>query len=327
MKVSVIVPIYKVERFIGRCAETLMRQTLRDVEFIFVNDGTPDSSMSVLQSVVDRFPERKGQVKVLTHDENKGLPAARNKGLNVAEGEYVFHCDSDDYTEPDMLEKMFATAVTYDSDIVWSDWYLSSEYSEQYMKQPDYESPQEALDGILDGVMKYNVWNKLIRRTLFTQYGIAFPTGYGMGEDMTIIKLFCHAKHVKYIPQAFYHYVKLNENAFCNTYSQNHLVELMFNVNDLMAYLKENYKGNIEDHLNYFKLEVKFPFLISDKQEKYQLWQEWFPEANEFAFKNKRMKVRRRLLQTMAAKGQWWFVRLYYTALYKRTLRMHKDGK
>ena len=322
MKVSVIVPIYKVEKFLGRCVESLMEQTLQDVEFIFVNDATPDCSMSVLQSVIDRFPERNRQVSILVHNENKGLPAARNTGLKVAKGEYVFHCDSDDYVEPDMLEKMYHTAVENNCDIVWTDWYLTSKNSERYMKQPSFATPQDALDGILDGLMKYNVWNKLIRRTLYTQYGISFPSGYGMGEDMTIIKLFCHAENVKYIPQAFYHYVKLNENAFCNTYSQRHLDELKHNVGDLVAYLKDKYKGNLEKHLNYFKLEVKFPFLISDKKEKYQLWQKWFPEANKFSFKNKRMGVRRRLLQTMAAKGQWWYVWLYYTVLYKSKIIM-----
>lgn len=320
MKVSVIIPIYNVEKFVARCAESLMRQTLRDVEFIFVNDGATDGSMVALTSVLDNFPARKNQIRILHHTQNMGLPAARNTGMKAAQGEYVFHCDSDDYVEPDMLEKMYETAMLFRCDIVWSDYYLTSAYSERYMKQPDFSTSQEALDGILDGVMKYNVWNKLIRRSLYARHNISFPYGYGMGEDLTIIKLFSHAKKVRHIPLPLYHYVRLNEHAFCNTYSQIHLQELKHNVDDVLAYVSAHYKGEVKDHLQYFKLEVKFPFLISDKREQYRLWREWFPEANGHAFKNRSMGIRRRLLQTMAAKGQWWFVWLYYTALYRSNL-------
>ena len=104
MKVSVIIPIYKVEAFIERCAATLMEQTLPEVEYIFVDDATSDNSIDVLEEVIARYPQRKGQVRIVHNAENKGLPAARNTGLALATGEYIFHCDSDDYVEPSMLE-------------------------------------------------------------------------------------------------------------------------------------------------------------------------------------------------------------------------------
>lgn len=106
-KVSVIIPIYKVEPFVARCAQSLMEQTLTDVEYIFVDDASPDNSIAVLRKVITKYPERSNYVKVLTHTENKGLPAARNTGLAVAQGEYIFHCDSDDFVEPDMLEQLY----------------------------------------------------------------------------------------------------------------------------------------------------------------------------------------------------------------------------
>ena len=105
-KVSVIIPIYKVEAFIERCATTLMEQTLREVEYIFVDDATPDSSIQVLEEVVTRYPERKEQVHIVHHGTNKGLPAARNTGLSLATGEYIFHCDSDDYVDQSYLLEM-----------------------------------------------------------------------------------------------------------------------------------------------------------------------------------------------------------------------------
>ena len=101
--ISVIIPIYKVEEFIVRCVNSLMQQTMEEVEFIFVNDATPDDSMVLLQLALNNFPERKAQVHILNHEVNQGLPAARNTGLRVATGEYIYHCDSDDYLEPDAL--------------------------------------------------------------------------------------------------------------------------------------------------------------------------------------------------------------------------------
>lgn len=317
MKVSVIVPIYGVEKFIRRCAESLMSQTLGDVEYIFVNDATKDRSIEILTEVIDKYPERKDRIKIVTHEKNQGLPAARNRGLSLAQGDYIFHCDSDDFIENNMLELMYGCAVTNNADIVWSDWFLSYENSERYMKQPSCSSPQEALNAILKGVMKYNVWNKLVKRSLYMDNSISFPAGYGMGEDMTMIMLFCNAERVAYCPHAFYHYVKLNENAFSNTYSQKHLTELQYNVDRICTYLSKHYGNAIEENLNFFKLEVKFPFLISDRKEKYELWKTWYPESDKYAFKNKSISFRRRLLQTMAAHNQWWFVRTYYFLLYQ----------
>lgn len=316
MKVSVIVPIYKVEPFIKRCAESLMGQTLLDVEYIFVNDATPDNSMKVLNTVLSKFPHRMGHVKIVSHDVNKGLPAARNTGLREAKGEYIYHCDSDDYVELDALETLYNVAVVHHADIVWCDWLLTFSSHERYMKQPKYDTAEEALVGMLSGSMKYNVWNKLVKRQLYDENGIQFPTGYGMGEDMTMLMLFIDAKNVVYVPRAFYHYVRYNENAFSNTYSQKHLQELQYNTQRLCSYIKEKIGKRLDMELEFFKLEVKFPFLISDKKSMHALWRDWFPESNKYIYRNKNLSFRRRFLQIMASYDQWWFINLYYQIFY-----------
>ena len=95
VKVSVIIPVYKVEKFIDKCASSLLEQTLDDVELIFVDDASPDGSMNLLKECVSRYPKREGQIKIIHHEKNQGLPAARNTGLAKAVGEYVFHsCES-----------------------------------------------------------------------------------------------------------------------------------------------------------------------------------------------------------------------------------------
>ena len=308
MKVSVIIPIYKVETFIERCGTTLMEQTLREVEYIFVDDATPDRSIQILEEVISRYPERKSQVRIVRHEENKGLPAARNTGLALATGEYIFHCDSDDYVEPALLEDLYHTAQAQNAEIVWSDWYLTFAENEQYMKQPSFDTPMEALKAMLSGGMKYNVWNKLVRRSLYTDYGIEFPAGYGMGEDMTMMMLFAHAKRVAYVPQAYYHYIKTNTNAFSQTYSEQHLEELKHNVQRIIDYMQEIYGETLEKELNFFKLDVKFPFLITGQ---YKRWSTWYPEANKYILQNRHIPSRSRYIQWLAAKRQYWVVGMY----------------
>lgn len=306
--ISVIVPIYKVETFIERCATTLMEQTLREVEYIFVDDATPDSSIQILEEVVARYPERKEQIHIVHHDTNKGLPAARNTGLALATGNYIFHCDSDDYVEPTMLEELYNAAQAQDADIVWCDWYLTFAENERHMKQPSFETPIDALKAMLCGGMKYNVWNKLVRRSLYTDYKITFPAGYGMGEDMTMMLLFAHAKKVAYVSKAFYHYVKLNTGAFSQTYSDKHLTELKYNVQRIVDYMQGIYGNTLEKELNFFKLDVKLPFLIAGQ---YKRWEVWYPEANTYILQNKTVSARTRYIQWFASKRQYWVVRMY----------------
>lgn len=294
-----------------------MEQTLTDVEYIFVDDATPDDSIKVLQEVINRYPNRKGQCRILQHKQNLGLPAARNTGLAVAQGEYIFHCDSDDFVEPDMLEQLYRKATETDADIVWCDWWLSFAKNERYMKQPEYLTAIEALKGMLSGVMKFNVWNKLIRRTLYEENGITFPAGYGMGEDMTIMRLFARASKVAYLPKAFYHYVQQNSGAFCKTFSQKHLSDVQHNAFVVTEDLKNLFGNALDMELAFFKLDVKFPFLISDDLAKYKLWKEWYPEANKYIMCNKRLSLRSRCVQWLAWKNQFWAVWLYYKLVYR----------
>lgn len=309
--VSVIIPVYNVGKFIERCVRSLMEQTMDNVEYIFVDDASPDNSIQILQEVLVDYPNRRDNVRILTHAENKGLPAARNTGLAVATGKYIFHCDSDDFVEPDMLEQLYGKAIKCDADIVWCDWYLTFENSERYMKQPAYGTPLEALKAMLSGAMKYNVWNKLVRRSIYVENKIKFPAGYGMGEDMTIMLLFAYAERISYLPHAFYHYVKLNTNAFSQTYSKRHLQELQHNVATITDKLETLFGNTLEQEISFLKLEAKFPFLFSNDRKKRKLWQEWYPEANRFILQNHNISMRSRLIQWCAWKNLNFIVSIY----------------
>lgn len=311
-KISVITPVYNVEAFISRCIISLMKQTLDEIEYIFVDDASPDSSIGILQEILNRYPERNSHVRLIRHDKNLGLPAARNSGLEVASGDYIFHCDSDDFVEKDMLETMYKAAVMNNADIVYCDWYLSFKNNERYMKQPECSSSMEALKSMLRGIMKYNVWNKLVKRCLYKDNNIIFPAGYGMGEDLTMVRLVARAEKIVHIPEAFYHYVQSNTGAFSKTYSERHLLELRHNVSMLTDDLYKIYGSSIEREIAFLKLDVKYPFLISDDPAKYALWQEWYPEANEYICQNRYVSPRRRYIQWLAWKKQFWAIRIYY---------------
>ena len=308
--ISVIIPIYNVAPFIGRCARALMEQTLQEVEFIFVDDASPDNSMDILRDVLQEYPGR--TVKMLRHEKNKGLPAARNTGLAVAKGEYIWHCDSDDWPEPDFLEKMYSAAEQSGADIAYCDFWLDYGDRRRYMETPNYTTAKDMLEqGFLAGLMKYNVWNKLIRRTLYE--GITFPEGHSMGEDMTIIALATRAKTVVRVPRPLYHYFKLNGNAFSNTFSQRHLDDIAYNVDRICPFLEQV----PQQFRAFFLLNTKLPFLFSGSLFQYELWKAWFPEVNKYIKKNTYLPARTRRVQIWADKGLWPLVWLYAFAVNK----------
>lgn len=319
--VSVIVPVFKVEQFIECNAHQLFGQDLLEVEYIFVDDCSPDNSIALLKSVLEQYPERKACTTIIRHPENKGLPAARNSGLEVATGEFILHCDSDDWLEKDALSKLYAKACADGSDAVWCDWYLSFRENERYMGQaPRQEgvlTGRQCVELMLGGQIRFNVWNKLVRRSLYEQTKVRFPDGYGMGEDMTMIRLLANASKVSYLPQALYHYVQLNTGAFTKKTNLRHLKQIRYNVEQTTAFLQELYGDSIHQHIQFFKLNTKLPFLISSDILSYQRWQRWYPEANAYIGRNPMFNLRVRLLQYAAQYKQYWLLKLYYFLVVK----------
>ena len=155
------------------------------------------------------------------------------------------------------------------------------------------------------------VWNKLVKRSLYTESGLRFPEGHGMGEDMTMILLATHASRTAHVSKPLYHYVKLNGNAFSNTFSQRHLDDIRFNADRTLAGLANWNVSDKERYLDFFKLNLKLPFLFSENRSQYRLWQEWYPEANRAIGQNIHVPQRTRLVQGWAARGFFLLVRLY----------------
>ena len=132
-KLSVVIPVYGVEKYIERCARSLFEQTLDDIEYIFVNDCTKDRSIDILNAVINDYPARKEQVRIVHHEKNKGLPFARQSGWQVATGEYIANCDSDDWVALDFYEIMYNEAIEKNADMVVSDYILVEGESKRQM--------------------------------------------------------------------------------------------------------------------------------------------------------------------------------------------------
>lgn len=200
MKVSVIVPIYGVEKYIETCARSLMIQTYRDVEFIFVNDGTKDRSMEILSGVID--PER--TVKII-NKENGGLPQARLTGLQHASGDYILFVDSDDWIEPDMVEELVKAVSAKNADMAYARVINETLKGTYISRDPSIEQCRQAARAILYFKMHGYLCNKLIRRSLFTPE-LFYPT-ISMHEDVVLNcqALYAGGKCVQ-LDKPLYHY-------------------------------------------------------------------------------------------------------------------------
>lgn len=239
-KVSVLVPVYGVERYIGRCVDSLMRQTYADIEYIFVDDCTPDGSIDVLRSVIERYPKRKDSVKIIRHDRNRGQAAARNTAVVAATGSFVLYVDSDDWVEPDIVEQLVTRQLSTDADMVGCG---------QTVHRGEEETDRiEAYDGdgsklarlMLCGAAMFYVWGRLIRRSLYTDTGFECIEGANGSEDMlTVCKLTYHARRVSYIETALYHYNLDNEGSFCHTFSEAKNAQDWVNRDELRCYFAD----------------------------------------------------------------------------------------
>lgn len=209
IKVSVLVPVFGVEKYIEKCAQSLFNQTMKEgIEFIFTDDCSPDRSMDIVRKVLEDFPERKSQVVFLRHPENMGLAEARVTGLKAAKGEYVIHCDSDDWVDEDMYRQLYEEAKRTDADIVGCDAFFVYDGKTKYERQDFHLTQDEILPKIImgDHIGGY-LWNRLIKRSFYLNGGYRANRGTTFWEDMAVtIPMHTDTNKVSYVPKALYYY-------------------------------------------------------------------------------------------------------------------------
>lgn len=259
-KVSVIVPVFNVEQYIERCARSLFEQTLDDIEYIFVDDCTQDQSIDVLVDVLSDYPNRKQQVKIIHHQQNKGLPIARKTGLSVAKGDFIIHCDSDDWVDLQMYSSMYEKAIKENADIVVCDYSvhdgLNLIKSVQGCHSIDINRFKENLLFQKDC---WAVWNKMFRRTVYNDVMI-FPEK-NMGEDMAIVsQLILNCNRLVYIPFSFYFYYVNPESITKKLSIQtilNNFEAIKSNTDIVLCCYKDRSNPCLNSGLLYLKYNVK----------------------------------------------------------------------
>ncbi|MBO1623983.1 glycosyltransferase [Bacillus arachidis] len=219
-KVSVIIPVYNVEKYITQCIESLLNQTLQECEFIFINDGSTDNS----REIIEKYKELDDRI-ILINQRNQGVSVARNRGLHLAVGEYVGFVDADDSVKRDMYRVLYNSVKESNCDVVISNFESETEGHKVTTKYPfpidivlkrDYID-RELLPYFLKADNLNTVVNKIYRNNVIKENDVKFPNGIALGEDgMFNVEFFSVATRMKYINYAGYHYREVAGSATRN---------------------------------------------------------------------------------------------------------------
>lgn len=203
-KISISVPIYNAENTLRKCLDSLINQTLKDIEIILVDDGSTDSS----SSICDQYAKKDNRIVVI-HKDNGGSASARQAALDASTGIYIGACDADDWAELNMFELLYNKAIESCADIVMCDYW--SEYSNSKQNRYHYryniEQRKDLLDDAINGRFPCQVWNKIIKTELFKKHTLSWEKGINLGEDfLLMMKMLQYPLTIMHYPIPLYHY-------------------------------------------------------------------------------------------------------------------------
>lgn len=278
--ISVIVPIFNAEKYIERCVNSLLSQTIEGLELIFIDDCSTDNSVKILNDIIRRKEGRKLSIQILSTNENSKQAAVRTMGMKIASGEYIANCDPDDWIDPNMYEIMYSKAKETNADIVTCRICYEEANGKRSIEGP---LPDGNGKDVLKGQdINHSLCNKIISTDLIHKYNIYPFKGINYGEDCnTIIRASFYAKHIASVSDAFYHYDRTNDTSItkkpCIWFLENYgykniaLIEDFFRDND--AY--DEFKGVIDE----LKYTYKSPLLYSAYKDG-AIWCNIFPEIH-----------------------------------------------
>lgn len=228
-KVSIIVPIYNSEKYMNKCIESILNQTLTEIEIILVNDGSTDNS----GKIIDNYAKKDKRIKVI-HQENSGPSVARNKGINIAKGKYIGFVDSDDYIESTMYEELYKNANNRNTEVAMCSYNEKHLYNEaEYVIKANLDSgsiyeKEDIKNNIISTFSKndnygfYSLWNKIYLREWLLKSNLELDVNRDHGEDWWFnINVFSKLRSFVYIDKALYNYVHSNNNSLMVKYREN----------------------------------------------------------------------------------------------------------
>lgn len=234
--ISIIVPVYKVEKYLDKCIESIVNQSYRDLEILLVDDGSPDNC----PAMCDAWAQKDRRIKVI-HKENGGVSSARNVGLGYAGGEYIGFVDSDDYTDLHMYEFLLANMTENHSDISVCSTFLVKENGDI---QPDSTVTQQVLRQkeaveTISYSMNNSLWNKLFRRKVLGES--RFDEGHTFGEDhLFLLKVLKNIEKISFVNVPLYYYVQ-RSNSTTNAGLSRRSFDQVYMKDALYAFVRENF--------------------------------------------------------------------------------------
>ena len=223
-KISVIMPVYGVEKYVGRAIESILNQTLDDFEFLIVDDGSPDDS----GRICDRYAARDQRIQVF-HQENGGAPAARNVAMDRARGEYLYFLDADDWAEPTMLEDLYALGKEHGLELVVAGFYIDTycdagenDCFRQVLNVPscifpDQEAFRRGAYALFDKNQLYPPWNKLYLRSYIEERGLRFPQTF-WDDFPFVLSVIRDVERVGTTERAYYHFIRARSDSETSRY-------------------------------------------------------------------------------------------------------------
>ena len=306
IKVSILVPFYKVEKYVGRCVDSLFSQTYKNIEYIFVNDCTPDKSMDVINEHIKKYGVAE-KCKMIIHETNQGISASRNDCLDNMTGDYFLFIDSDDYIDKDMVELLVEAAVKENADI--SGCGYIEEYADHRVERPQRytNDHHEMMRAITLLTIKGVMWKLLVRSTIVTEHRneVRFIPNRNMVDDyLFCCQIFYYAQRFAGVDRCMYHWIQYNPNNYTHT--------TIFAVESQAAAIRKveefyNEKGVIDivsDELRKRKFISKLPLLLDKNCIDVKRWRSLFPESND-VWREMRL-----------SKGNQWLFRLAQSPFY-----------
>lgn len=247
-KVSVIIPVYNVEKYIKKCLDSLVNQTLEDIEIIVVNDGSPDNSQKIIDDYVKKYPSKvKSYIK-----ENGGQGSARNYGVKCATGEYIGFVDSDDYVDKNMYKIMYQKAISTKSDIVCCNHF---EVIGEKLIEKRYYNDIISDNGFTKYILGFPCpWNKLIRRDLIINNNWFFPEKIWYEDYAAIPLLALYATKITDVEEHLYYYL-IREGSTMHRVGYNKKYEDIFTATDFLIKRLSKYKNKYKDEFEFLLIE------------------------------------------------------------------------
>lgn len=281
--VTVIVPVYNVAAYIEKCARSLFEQSFDNLEIIFIDDCSTDNSVDVIKTVLKEYPARKKQTRLIKMPSNAGSASVRRQGLIAATGDYVIHCDGDDWVDVDLYEMMYKEAVRTNADIVVCDEVM--EYKGHREPNPTGTLPSNGKELLLNWY-RHTVGmfchNKLTRRSLYTDNNILPWPGLNMWEDNGLFtRLFYYADKVVQIKGGpLYHYNRANINAMTVNYGIKQVEQMIGIARNLADFFESKPDaGKYRKTIDAFKYLARIN-LITDSFRNYRRSKQTFPESH-----------------------------------------------